>query len=109
MQAHTEEYTPSLLAPGARVLIVDDNEMNLEVIGSLLEETKIRVTTASSGPECLELLKEKTFDVVFLDQMMPGMSGTQTLTEIKKQKLAENTPIISPTSNAIVAVRDNYL
>ena len=109
MQAHTEEYTPSLLAPGARVLIVDDNEMNLEVIGSLLEETKIRVTTASSGPECLELLKEKTFDVVFLDQMMPGMSGTQTLTEIKKQKLAENTPIIALTADAIVGARDNYL
>ncbi|MCR4763540.1 MAG: response regulator [Lachnospiraceae bacterium] len=109
MQSHTEEYRPALLAPGARILVVDDNEMNLEVLEGLLESTKIRVTTAESGKECLDILKEKSFDVVFLDQMMPGMSGGQTLQEIRRERLAEDTPIIALTADAIVGARDNYI
>ncbi len=109
MQEKADEYRPTLVAPAAKVLIVDDNEMNLEVIDSLLEETKIRVTTAGSGPECLKLLKEGSYDVVMLDQMMPGMSGVQTLEEIKKQKLAEGTPIVALTADAIVGARENYI
>ena len=49
IQAHADEYKPALIAPSARVLIVDDNDMNLEVIESLLEDTRINVTTAESG------------------------------------------------------------
>ncbi|MCR5734120.1 MAG: response regulator [Lachnospiraceae bacterium] len=108
-QKHTDEYAPSLIAPDAKVLIVDDNDMNLEVISSLLEGTKIQITTAESGSECLNILKEKSFDLVFLDQMMPGMSGVQTLSEIKKQDLCNNIPIIALTADAIVGARDNYL
>lgn len=109
MQEHNEEYKPALVAPSARVLIVDDNDMNLEVIAGLLEDTKIKVTTAESGKECLEILREGSFDVIFLDQMMPGMSGVQTLEEISRQKLADNTPVIALTADAIVGARDNYI
>nr|MCR5053286.1 response regulator [Lachnospiraceae bacterium] len=66
-------------APDAKVLIVDDNDMNLDVISGLLESTGIRVFTASSGQECIDLLKENTYHMLFLDQMMPGLSGVQTL------------------------------
>ena len=83
--------------------------MNLEVIAGLLEDTKINVTTALSGKECLDILRERSFDVIFLDQMMPGMSGVQTLLEIKKEKLAEDTPIIALTADAIVGARDTYI
>ena len=109
LQEHTEEYRPGLIAPAARILVVDDNDMNLEVIDGLLEETKIRVTMAQSGHECLEILKDRNFDVIFLDQMMPGMSGVQTLEEIKRTSLAKDTPIIALTADAIVGARDNYI
>ena len=106
MQEQTKEYRPALIAPDARILVVDDNEMNLEVIEGLLKETKINVFTAESGQECIDILKERTFDLVFLDQMMPGMSGVKTL---EKQHLTDNTPVIALTADAIVGARDNYL
>ncbi len=109
IQEHTESYVPSLIAPEARVLIVDDNDMNLDVIASLLEDTKIQVTTAESGKECIDILSDSYFDIILLDQMMPGMSGTQTLAEIKEHHLADGTPIIALTADAIVGARDNYL
>ncbi len=109
MQENTDEYRPALIAPSAKILIVDDNDMNLEVIGSLLEDTKIQVTTAGSGDECLDILERESFDVILLDQMMPGMSGIQTLSEMKVRHLAENTPVIALTADAIVGARDNYL
>jgi CheY-like chemotaxis protein/anti-sigma regulatory factor (Ser/Thr protein kinase) len=109
IQAHAGGYKPTLIAPSARVLIVDDNDMNLEVIESLLEDTKINVTTAKSGTECLSLLKERTFDVILLDQMMPGLSGTQTLALIREQNPAMETPVIALTADAIVGARDNYI
>ncbi len=109
LQADTSEYRVTFTAPSARVLIVDDNEMNLEVIGSLLEDTRIKVTTAGSGRECINQLKERRYDVVLLDQMMPGMSGIQTLTEIKNEHLADGTPVIALTADAIVGARDNYI
>jgi len=109
MQEYKEEYTPSLIAPSASILVVDDNDMNLEVIVSLLEDTKISVTTAESGKECLGILRERSFDIIFLDQMMPGMSGIQTLEEINKEHLAEGTPVIALTADAIVGARETYL
>lgn len=109
MQENREEYRASFITPDAHILVVDDNDMNLEVIAGLLEDTKINVTTALSGKACLDILRERSFDVIFLDQMMPGMSGVQTLLEIKKEKLAEDTPIIALTADAIVGARDTYI
>ncbi|MBO4394788.1 MAG: response regulator [Eubacterium sp.] len=109
LQEHTDTYKPTLIAPSAHILIVDDNDMNLDVIESLLEDTRINVTTAESGRECIDILREKAFDVILLDQMMPGMSGTQTLSEIHEQHLADGTPIIALTADAIVGARENYI
>ena len=109
MQERKGEFMPSLTAPGARILVVDDNDMNIEVIKGLLEVTKIRIWTAGSGAECIEAARENKFDLIFLDQMMPGMSGVQTLEAMRKEKLAEGTPVIALTADAIVGARDNYL
>ncbi len=109
MQEYKEEYRPALIAPAARILIVDDNDMNLEVIESLLEDTKMKVTTAESGRECLEILRKDSFDVIFLDQMMPGMSGIRTLEEMKKEHLADDVPVIALTADAIVGARETYI
>jgi len=109
MHQSGQEYKPALFAPKAKILVVDDNEMNLEVFAALLEDTKIKVTTAESGNECIEILKEKSFDLIFLDQMMPGMSGIQTLEAVKKDHLAEDTTVIALTADAIVGARENYI
>ena len=111
MKAHEQrrEFRPGLVAPDAKVLIVDDNEMNLEVITELMADTKIRTSVALSGAECIEIVKKEHFDVILLDQMMPGMSGTQTLEIIKKEHLADDTPVIALTADAISGARDNYI
>ena len=109
LQASKDEYKPSLIAPKAKVLIVDDNEMNLEVITALMRDTKIRITTAHSGTDCIDILKNEKFDVILLDQMMPGLSGTKTLEIIREDHLAEGTPIIALTADAIVGARESYI
>ena len=106
---HQEEYRPSLVAPDAHILIVDDNDMNLEVIAGLLTDTRMQITTAESGRECIDILSRRRFDIVFLDQMMPEMSGAQTLTEIRNRHLCDDTPIVALTADAIVGARDNYI
>ena len=77
-------YVPQFIAPDADILVVDDNPMNLNVIKGLLKGTKVFVTTASSGEECLEKIRDTRFDVVLLDHMMPGMDGVETVGEIRK-------------------------
>ena len=103
-------YHESFVAPEAKVLVVDDNEMNLAVVSALLKKTDIRTTTCMSGTECLEWVKKEYFDVILLDHMMPDMDGIQTLAEIKKtDNLCHDVPVIALTANAIVGAREEYL
>jgi CheY-like chemotaxis protein len=108
-RADMTEFKPKLIAPEARVLIVDDNEMNLDVISGLMRETRMQVTTAMSGQEGIDILKKSKYDLIMLDQMMPGMSGIQTLSIIRQDHLADNIPIIALTADAIVGARDSYI
>ena len=102
-------YESSFTAPGAKVLAVDDNQMNLNVLCHLLKLSKVQVTTATSGQECISLLEQNTYDVIFLDHMMPQMDGIETFRNIKKRHLAPHTPIIMLTANAIVGSKEQYL
>lgn len=108
-RAVPESFRPLLIAPDAKILVVDDNEMNLEVITELLKETRIKVTTALSGRECIVLLESGSFDMLFLDQMMPEISGTQTLGIIRERHLADGTPVIALTADAVAGAKDQYL
>ncbi len=85
-RAHGEEYKQSFEAPEARILIVDDNSMNLLVERKLLEATKMRIDTAGSGDECLEKTLRKYYHVILLDYMMPGMDGLETLRQLRRQE-----------------------
>lgn len=96
-------------APEAKVLIVDDFEMNIKVFKGLLKQTQIKITEATSGRECLNILKDNSFDIVFLDHMMPGMDGIETFRYIKENKLCEGTPIVMLTANAIAGEKEKYL
>ncbi|MBP3784014.1 MAG: response regulator [Butyrivibrio sp.] len=93
----TGPYVPKFIAPDADILVVDDNPMNLAVIKGLLKPTKMFITTAGSGEECLEKLKSTTFNVVLLDHMMPGMDGIETLQQIRKKY--PDLPVYALTAN----------
>ena len=90
-------YVPKFIAPDADILVVDDNPMNLSVMQGLLKATRVFVTTASSGAECLEKIEESRYDVVFLDHMMPEMDGVETLFRIRE--IAPDLPVYALTAN----------
>lgn len=98
-------------APEARVLVVDDNSMNLTVFQSLLKRTKMQITTADSGKKCLELVQKQQYHIIFMDHMMPEMDGIETLHEIRKLSNCPNhdTPVIALTANALSGAREGYL
>lgn len=98
-------------APEARVLVVDDNAMNLTVFTSLLKRTRMNITTASSGKDCLALVKKEPYHIIFMDHMMPEMDGIETLHEIQKMTdhPNEETPVIVLTANAVAGAREGYL
>ena len=106
-----KNYRQKFIAPMGRVLIVDDNAMNLAVAQGLLKETRLQVDVAGSGGECLELLKRKTYHVICLDHMMPVMDGVETLHAIKKLEgnPSVDTPVIALTANAVAGAREMYL
>ena len=79
-----KKKTEKVVFPSARVLVVDDSLVNQKVICSLLDNFEVTAKTASSGPACIELLRDEEFDLILLDQMMPEMDGIDTLHRIKK-------------------------
>mgnify|MGYP002510946047 CR=1 FL=1 len=104
-------YTQKFIAPMGRVLIVDDNAMNLAVAQGLLKQTRLQIDVASSGEECLELLKRKTYHLICLDHMMPVMDGVETLHAIRELEgnPSADIPVIALTANAVAGAREFYL
>ncbi|SDB45481.1 hybrid sensor histidine kinase/response regulator [Butyrivibrio sp. INlla16] len=93
-----ENYVPGFIAPDARILVVDDNEMNLQVLKGLLKATKLMVDTALSGKECLKKLAKEHYELVLLDHMMPEMDGIETLKRIREE--GYELPVFALTANA---------
>ena len=81
-----------------RVLVVDDVEDNREILRRRLMAARFEVETACSGAECLEMLAAKTFDIVLLDHMMPGMDGMETLAVIRSKWAKTELPVIMVTA-----------
>lgn len=98
------------VAPEARVLIVDDNSINLSIATGLLEPMKIICDTALGGEEAIEKIRREKYDIVFMDHMMPGMDGIETTHAIREQiPDASNTPIIALTANVVEGSKDIFL
>ena len=97
-----EQYHQSFEAPEARLLVVDDNEMNLKVVRKLLSDTKVQIDTALSGAECLKLTQYQHYDVILMDHLMPEMDGIECLHALRVQPagLCQNVPVIALTANA---------
>lgn len=97
----------------ARVLVTDDNRINLKVIKSTLECYGLMVDTASGGAEALKLCESTMYDLVFMDQMMPGMDGIETMKRIRELSphyaMGASGKIIVLTANAILGVRNELL
>lgn len=95
-----EKKKPLFYAPDADVLVVDDNTVNLLLFKRLLGYTKVNVTLAVSGEEMLEAVKNDKYHIIFLDHLMPGMDGIETLKKMREiPNLNENTPVIALTAN----------
>ncbi|MBR4515050.1 MAG: response regulator [Lachnospiraceae bacterium] len=103
----SEEYISMFTAHKAHILIVDDNDMNLMVAAGLLKPTLMKTDTALSGEECLEKLKEKRYDLILLDHMMPEMDGIETLQKMREMGI--NTTAIVLTANATPGIRSMYI
>ena len=106
-----EQSHLSFVAPIARILVVDDVEMNLKVMQGLLKKTKMQVDTALSGHVCLDLVRKKKYDLILLDHMMPQMDGMETLQQMKQLTDYPNqdTPVIMLTANATRGAREEYI
>jgi signal transduction histidine kinase/CheY-like chemotaxis protein/HPt (histidine-containing phosphotransfer) domain-containing protein len=106
------------IAPGVRVLVVDDINTNLKVVQGLLLPYQIQVDCCSSGLEALRLVQENRYDLIFMDHMMPDMDGVETTAAIRaweNSSAADNPdspgeiPIIALTANAISGMREMFL
>ena len=91
-----------------KILVVDDNNLNIKVVTRLLRNYNIIPDTCLSGYECIEKIKDNKYDLILMDDMMPKLSGVQTF-----KKLKENehfcTPVVILTANAISGMKDKYL
>lgn len=91
------------------ILLVDDNALNLKVAEKLLKKYNFKITSVSSGLDCINYTKNKKYDLIFLDHMMPEMDGIHTLYNLKKRVNGFDTPVVVLTANAIDGSKDMYL
>ncbi len=108
MEVSREELTKDEDVIGKSVLVVDDNKLNIKVATRLLEDYGITVDSCMSGAECLEKVKSIKYDLIFMDDMMPRMSGTETFHKLKEDPNF-NTPVVVLTANAISGMEEKYL
>ncbi len=106
-----ETYHESFHAPDARILVVDDTNLNILVVTNLLKKTGLRIDTALSGPDSIELTKKYKYDVILMDQRMPGMDGTEAMKIIRGSgsNINKDTPEICLTADVIRGARERYL
>lgn len=98
-------------APGAKALIVDDNEMNLTVALGMLEPLCMKIETASNGRDAVEKIIGNHYDIVFMDHMMPIMDGTEAAKIIrgKEGEYFSRLPIIALTANVLPEAQKTFL
>ena len=104
-------YHESFHAPDARLLVVDDTKMNIVVVVNLLKRTDIRVNTALSGPDAIALCEKNEFDLILMDQRMPGMDGTEAMKAIRESENGKNknTPVICLTADVVRGAKEKYI
>lgn len=106
----SNDYHELFQAPAARILVVDDVKLNIDVMKGLLKTTRVRVDAAYSGRECLGLVQKNSYDMIFMDHLMPEMDGIQTLNNMRRivDCPNQNVPVIALTANAMEGAKDQY-
>ncbi len=107
----SENENDSFYAPDALILVTDDTDNNLLVVTRLLKRTGIKIDTADSGAKTLGMVKQKKYDIIYLDHMMPEMDGIETLHAMKELEgnINTDTPVIVLTANAVSGSREMYM
>ncbi|MBO7354440.1 MAG: response regulator [Lachnospiraceae bacterium] len=105
------EYEERFHAPDAKLLVVDDNIVNLKVVGELLKRTQIQIDTVTGGREAVGVCEKKKYDLILMDHRMPDPDGIATLHLIREDVRGKNTatPMIVLTANAFAGLKDMYL
>ena len=113
------EVKEKFTAPNAKILVVDDINTNLKVVEGLLLPYKMQIDLCGSGREAIEAVKQKSYDLVFMDHMMPEMDGIEAAGHIRgweleqRKETGSNTgrplPIIALTANAVTGMREMFL
>lgn len=108
--AESDSYTFDFTAPDAKILVVDDNEINLIVTEGLLEPLKMKIQTALGAKKAFELIEKNHFDLIFMDHMMPDIDGVEATRIIRRLYESYNdVPIIALTANAVDGTREMFL
>ncbi|MDR0648644.1 MAG: response regulator [Synergistaceae bacterium] len=109
--AKTKNTAARFTAPAARLLITDDNATNLRVAEGLLVPYKSRIDTCLSGIEAVRLAMENSYDIIFMDHMMPEMDGMETTAAIRALEgdYFKTVPIVALTANAVVGMKEMFL
>lgn len=108
-EKNTIETIEKIDIHGKRILIVDDNKLNIKVAARLLREYGPDIDESENGKDCVDKISSgKKYDLILMDDMMPGMSGTETLHELTKDT-SFNIPVIALTANAIEGMKEKYI
>lgn len=111
-ETQSDLFAIPFTAPEAKILIVDDNRVNLAVATGLLKQYQVQITTALSGQEAIDVLSsDDNFDIVFMDHMMPEMDGIEATRLIRQndKKGKNGLIIVALTANAIKGVEQEFL
>ncbi len=107
----THAETIDFIAPEAKILVVDDNDMNLKVARGLLAPLQMTIDTATSGKEALEMITDGSYDIIFMDHMMPEMDGVECTKHIREREsdYMKTVPVIALTANAVAGAKEEFL
>lgn len=110
MMESEDDFEFDFIAPRAKVLIVDDNAINLTVAEGLLEPLKMQISTAGGGKQAVDMIGSEHYDIVFMDHMMPEIDGVETTRIIRRlYKNYDDVPIIALTANAVEGTKEMFL
>ena len=97
--------------PEAKVLVVDDNKVNVKVLAAYLKQFEIKAEQCFSGVECLKMVEENEYDLIFMDHMMPEMDGAETASHIRKSEKEWNkrVPIVACSANVMKGADELFI
>lgn len=107
----TDHENGRMTCPGLKALVVDDEPMNLMVARGIFTSYGMTVTTASGGMEAVTICSDEDFDIIFMDHMMPGMDGVETMKRLRMNasKMHKDLCVVALTANAISSAREMFL